>query len=87
MDFGKPTIINKVRCVPRGDDNYIHIGDEYELKYWNTDRWVSMGREIATDNYLAYDNIPEGVLLWLKNHPRGMDEHIFLYKDGKQEWW
>jgi hypothetical protein len=87
MDFGKPVVVEKVRIVPRNDDNYIHPGEEYELKYWNTTGWVSMGRRVANDNYLVYDNIPSGVLLWLDNLTSGMDERIFRYNNGKPEWW
>lgn len=87
MDFGEPIIVDKVRCVPRNDDNYIHVGDEYELNYWDDSKWISAGKQIAKDNYLEYDSIPGGALLWLKNHTRGWDERVFLYKDGKQEWW
>jgi len=87
MDFGKPVLVDKVRCIPRNDDNNIHIGNEYELKYWDTDDWKSMGKKIAYDNYLVYDSIPLGALLWLDNHSGGWDERVFLYKDGKQEWW
>lgn len=87
MDFGRPVQINKVRIVPRNDDNYIRSGDEYELKYWDTTGWASMGKKLATDNHLVFDKVPKGALLWLKNHTRGMDERVFLYKGGEIEWW
>ena len=87
MDFGKPLTIEKVRIVPRNDDNGIHPGDEYELKYWNTTGWVSMGKQLATDNYLVFDNVPKGALLWLDNLTQGFDERIFRYKEGRFEWW
>ena len=87
MDFVKPINVDKVRCVSRNDDNYIHIGNEYELKYWNTSGWKSMGKKVANDNYLVYDSIPAGALLWLTNNTGGWDERVCLYKDGKQEWW
>lgn len=87
MDFGRPIQVDKVRIVPRNDDNYIHPGEEYELKYWNTTGWVSMGKRVANDNFLVYDNIPTGVLLWLDNLTSGCDERIFRYNNGKPEWW
>jgi hypothetical protein len=31
--------------------------------------------------------VPEGALLYLKDHTRGKDERIFEYKDGKQRFW
>ena len=87
MDCGEPIIVDKVRCVPRNDDNYIHVGDEYELNYWDNTKWISAGKKVAEDNYLVYDSIPGGALLWLKNNTRGWDERVFIYRDGKQEWW
>ena len=40
LDFGKKTEINKIRFAPRGDDNSVREGDEYELKYLSMDGWV-----------------------------------------------
>ena len=80
-------MVEKVRVLPRNDDNGIHPGDEYELKYWNTTGWVSMGKQLATDNYLVFDNVPKGALLWLDNLTQGFDERIFRYKEGRFEWW
>lgn len=39
--LGKKTEINKIRFAPRGDDNSVREGDEYELKYLSMDGWVS----------------------------------------------
>ncbi len=38
------TEINKIRFAPRGDDNSVREGDEYELKYLSMDGWVSLGK-------------------------------------------
>lgn len=86
-DFGNPVSVEYVRIVPRGDDNDIHPGDEYELKYWNGIFWQSLGKSIATNNSIHYDNVPKGALLWLCNHTRGWDERPFLHKNGVIEWW
>ena len=89
MDFGTPVKINYVRIVPRSDDNDIHPGDVYELKYWSeNNRWVSRGLQTATDNRLYYDSIPSGALMWVSNYTRGWDERPFLIdEDGSVEWW
>ena len=44
FDFGEKTEINKIRFAPRGDDNSVREGDEYELKYLSMDGWVSLGK-------------------------------------------
>lgn len=89
MDFGHPVSVSAVRIVPRSDDNDIHPGDEYELKYWhNSGGWVSRGRMIATDNTITVDSVPAGALMWLSNHTRGWDERPFLMdEEGNVEWW
>lgn len=89
MDFGSAVQVASVRIVPRSDDNDIHPGDEYELRYWhNAGGWVSRGTQTATGNTLVYDSIPEGALMWLSDKTRGWDERPFLIGgDGNVEWW
>lgn len=87
MDFGKPVEIGKIMYTPRGDGNTIEIGDWYELYYWDTNGWVSIGKQIATTTYLDFDNVPAGALLLLKNHTQGVDERVFLYEDDEQRFW
>lgn len=88
VDFGIAVQVASVRIVPRSDDNDIHPGDEYELRYWhNAGGWVSRGTQTATGNTLVYDSIPEGALMWLSDKTRGWDERPFLIDgDGNVEW-
>lgn len=89
MDFGKPTSVNQVRVIPRSDDNDIHPGDLYELRYWSDNgRWEVLGIKEAAVNSLVFDNVPKGALLWLHDYTRGWDERPFLIDDnGNVEWW
>ena len=86
--MGEPVCATSVRIVPRGDDNDICPGDEYELLYFDGDKWQSCGRKMADDNELHYDDIPSNCLLWLRDLTRGNDERPFLI-DGKEntDWW
>ena len=86
MDFGIPTKIKSIEYVSRGDGNSIEIGNNYELFYWDNGNWESLGKQIATKMSLTY-RAPAGSLLLLKNHTKGKDERIFIYKNGIQEWW
>ena len=87
IDMKTPVKVTFVRVVPRGDDNDICPGNEYELRYWSGSGWKSVGRQIATDNSLHFDNIPSGTLFWLKNHTRGWDERPFrVDNNGNIEW-
>jgi len=86
LDFGKPVRISQVEFCPRNDDNEISPGDEYELFYWD-DRWISLGRQVASDYTLEYVNVPKGALLWLRDLTKGREERPFTYENGTQIWW
>lgn len=46
--------------MPRNDDNFIRLGDQYELFYQDGFRgWISLGRQVASELTLHYDNIPK----------------------------
>ncbi|WP_186756040.1 hypothetical protein [Echinicola salinicaeni] len=86
LDFRKPKAISKIHYVPRTDMNGVYPNMDYELLFWN-DRWESLGMKQVEDGKLIYDNIPEGALLWLRNHTEGKEERIFTIEDGEQIWW
>lgn len=84
LDLKTPKKITKVRFCPRSDTNFILVGDTYELCYWEDGEWVSMGTQIAKDQFLIYKNVPSGGLYLLHNLSRGKEERIFTYEGGKQ---
>lgn len=86
LDFGKQTFLKELFFCPRTDDNDIAPGDTYELFYWDK-QWVSLGKQIAEENILTYDNVPQNALLWLRNLTKGHEERPFTYENGKQIWW
>lgn len=79
--------ITRVQFYPRSDTNYILIGDTYELCYWQNNRWISLGEQIATSHELVFDNVPQGELYLLHNLTRGIEERPFTYENNKQIWW
>lgn len=87
LDLGKPMFVDSFLCVPRSDDNGIHLNDLYELLYWYNDGWQSLGCKYGKDWTLQYDGVPDSSLLLLKNHTRGKQERPFVLRDGRQEWW
>ncbi len=87
LDCGSSVKIDKLRFLPRNDDNGIDIGQKYELVYWDNKQWVSSGIKIAGNNQLIYRNIPSNALYRLHNITKGSEERIFTYEDGKQVWW
>ena len=53
FDLGKETEIKKILVIPRNDDNFIELGDCYELFYQNgPDGWKSLGQQIANSKEL-----------------------------------
>ena len=87
LDMGKAVTIDRVRCLPRSDDNAVHYGDVYELQYWDRTGWKSLGIKKAKDKYLCFDFVPDNVLLLLSNRTRGKQERIFTFENGRQIWW
>ena len=86
LDFGRPRQVNKIVFTARNRDNFIRTGDEYELFFADKNGWQSAGRTWPTSDSLLY-TVPEGTLLYLKDHTRGKEERIFEYREGKQEFW
>jgi len=88
MKFNYPEIISKIRYLGRNDDNFINIGNLYELYYWKDDDWKSLGTKISGySQQLVYNNVPNDALFLLRNHTEGNEERIFTYDGEKQIWW
>ncbi len=86
LDFGKPVRISQIEFCPRNDDNELSPGDKYELFYWDN-RWMSLGKQVASDYSLEYINVPKGALLLLRNLTKGREERPFTYENEVQIWW
>ena len=87
LDLERKTIVDRVRCVPRSDDNAIHYGEMYELFFWDQAGWKSLGKQKAEERVLYFDSVPDNALLILRNHTRGKQERIFVYQNEQQVWW
>lgn len=85
MDIGREIILSQIVFTPRNRDDYIRPGDCYELFYCDGD-WQSLGMVQASADSLTYNNVPQNVLLLLRNHTRGINERIFIYENGNQLW-
>lgn len=87
VDLKYQRMLTAVAYSPRNRDNYIRKEDLYEMFYWDdkNNEWNSLGKKVADSDELIY-NIPEGSLLFLKNHTRGINERVFEYdkKEGVQ---
>lgn len=84
FDLGSPVSLSRIDIMPRTDDNFIRIGDLYELHYHaGVQGWKSLGKQQADQLFLQY-NVPSNALLWLQNHTRGKEEQVFFMKEGEQ---
>lgn len=86
LDLGRPVNIAKIRFLPRTDWNSIYKGQMYELYYWNTTQWISMGIQKSDTSFLLYKGVPKNSVLLLHNLTEGQEERIFMFKDGEQIW-
>lgn len=85
FEFDKPYKIDRIEYIPRNDDNYIRIGDQYELFVYNSKTgWISIGKKKSSKEYLRFLNVPKGGIFLLHNWSRGNEEQVFYIKDGKQ---
>lgn len=85
LDLGRKMPIDRIIYTPRNGDNYVRPGDSYELFYCDRG-WKSAGKIKATADSLAFRDVPENALLFLRNYTRGVDERIFIYENGTQRW-
>lgn len=82
-----PRQVSRLRFIPRNDGNCIEIGDEYELRYWKSNKWKVLGRKIADSNILTFSEMPTGGLYVLSDLTKGHEERIFTYEGDEQIWW
>jgi hypothetical protein len=85
FSFSNPSVINKVTFYTRNDDNYVKIGDTYELFYQaGVNGWKSLGKQLALYRSLKFHNVPANALLWLHNLSGGKEEEVFVYRNNRQ---
>ena len=67
---------------------YFVPGKAYELFYWATGRWHSLGKQTAGRGPLVFRNVPSHALYWLVAEKSNREERIFtIDARGKQVWW
>ena len=86
VDFGKPTLFNRIVFYPKNDGNFVMPHNKYELFYYGQ-RWISLGCQESSGFDLVYNNVPNNALLLLKNLTAGDEERICTYENNQQIWW
>ncbi len=87
LELFEASSVSKIRFQARNDMNSIQKNDHYELYFWDNSEFASLGKKVAVDTILIYDNVPENAILWLRNLSSGIEERIFTWKNGKQIFW
>ena len=78
--FSPAVCLDSVLFVPRNDDNFVRVGQDYELFYCDgADGWKSLGRKTAFADSINFECVPDNALLWLHNHSGGREERPFIY--------
>jgi hypothetical protein len=87
FDFGKPYRLSGLEFIPFAQ-SLVGSKETFELFYWDQGGWKSAGIKDGTDDYITFDNLPEGCLYMVKNRnwPEKTGERIFMYEDGIVHW-
>ena len=75
-----------IKFIPKSDTNGVEPGHLYELFYFQK-IWKSLGRQVCTDDFLIYENVPKNAILLLKDRTKGKEERIFYYNAEQQIWY
>lgn len=86
FDFGRNVEIQKIRFLPRTDDNHVFPGDSYELFYFDG-RFRSLGRVKALSASLSFENVPAKALYLLKDITKGREHRVFTYENNRILFW
>ena len=88
VNFEREVLLSEVVVLPASDGNGVYPGDTYELFYYDLAGWKSLGKRVATEYFLDYEDVPTGALFWLHNWSRGQEERVFTVDDeGKIRFW
>jgi len=83
-DRQKKTNLVITQKSPEGPN--VEKGKDFELFYWD-DKWLSLGKKIASSNTIVFENVPQNALYWIHSKNKSTKERIFTYKNNKLKWW
>lgn len=87
LSFDEPVSVSYIKYISNNDGNGVYPNDEYELLYFDNGEWVSLGKKVAIDYSIDYDEVPTNALLWLRNHTKGKEERPFMVINDKVKFW
>lgn len=87
IDLGSPKALSRIDYFPWNDGNFVVPSHDYELVYWDRDKWRPIALQHADGYSLTFDSIPNGALLILHDLTKGKEERPFTLEKGIQTWW
>ena len=85
LDLGEPSVISKIRFLPRNDGSSIYEGHTYILFYWNGRQWFPIDTQIATAYHLHFI-VPSNALFYLHNFTQNHAGQFFTTQNGVVKW-
>ncbi|MGV8139571.1 MAG: hypothetical protein AB2L20_30700 [Mangrovibacterium sp.] len=87
LDFHERKRIGRIRYLPRTDDIKIYEKHTYELFQWVKDRWISCGKQAATDSGVLQYRVPSRSLFCIENHTLKKKGRMFFIMPGQHVRW
>jgi hypothetical protein len=85
LDLGKPTVVGRIRFLPRSQSRGIYEGHSYELSYWGGQQWIGLRQQVASSHQLRI-LAPHNALFRLRNTTLNLTGQYFTMENGKQMW-
>lgn len=86
VDFGKPVSIDKIKYMPRNDDNFITKGHQYALCYYGENGEIVHHIQTADNEILHFNDLPNNALFILHDRTKGKEERPFSINNGNIIW-
>ncbi len=86
IDFGKPVRIDKIKYMPRNDDNFITKGHQYALCYYEENGEVVHRMQTAENETLHFKDLPYNALFILHDQTKGKEERPFIINNRNIIW-
>jgi hypothetical protein len=85
LDLGEQQQIARIVYMPRNDDNFIRKGDTYNIYFFSSNGWKSLGKQVGTETEELIYKVPSNALFWLRDLTRGKEEQIFAIDEGGRQ--
>lgn len=86
FQFPEPVKIDCAAIIRRGDGNDIQPGDTYELSVWREGSFTLIGSVVADKTYIDFKDVPQDVVLYIKDISNGKQNRTFTVHDGAIIW-